>query len=224
MTTSTERDLDLRVVPANQATAADLDAIYGTRGVRVVCRCQRYKLGRKESFRGGTAAGLRLRQLEQARCGRPGKPTSGLVGYLDDEPVAWCAVEPRADYPGLVRVFRVPWDGRDEDRTDRSVWAITCLYTRAEYRGRGISRVMAAAAVGFASDNGAAAVEAYPITHGALTDERHVGTPATFRAADLRDVHQPSPRRLVMRIDFDGAEAQADSGPDCNQICNQDGV
>ena len=205
MTTGIDHDVDLRVVPANQATAADLDAVYGTRGVGAVCRCQRYKLGRKESFRGVTAAGLRLRQLEQAGCGDPDSDTSGLVGYLDDEPVAWCAVEPRSDYQGLVRVFRVPWDGRNEDRTDRSVWAITCLYTRAGYRGRGISRMMAAAAVGFARDHGAAAVEAYPIAHGALTDEGHVGTPATFRAAGLRDVHQPSLRRVVMRIDFDQA-------------------
>ena len=126
MTTGLDHDVDLRVVPANQATAADLDAIYGTRGVGAVCRCQRYKLGRKESFRGVTSAGLRQRQLEQAGCGDPDSDTSGLVGYLDDEPVAWRAVEPRADYQGLVRVFRVPWDGRNEDRTDRSVWAITC--------------------------------------------------------------------------------------------------
>lgn len=202
MITGTEHDVDLRVVPANQATAADLDTIYGSRGIGAVCRCQRYKLGKKESFRGVTAAGLRLRQLEQAGCGNPDAETSGLVGYLDDEPVGWCAVEPRADYQGLVRVFRVPWDGRDEDRTDRSVWAITCLYTRAGYRRRGISRMMAAAAVGFARENGAAAVEAYPVVNGAFTDDLHVGTPATFQAAGLREVHQPSLRRLVMRIDF----------------------
>lgn len=207
MTPGAEHDVGLRVLPANHATAADLDAIYGTRGAGAGCRCQRFKLGRKESFRSVTAAGLRRRQLEQAGCGDPDARTSGLVGYLGDQPVAWCAVEPRADYQGLVRVFRVPWDGRDEDRNDRSVWSITCLYTRVGYRNRGISKAMAAAAVHFARDNGAAAVEAYPITNASLSDERHVGTPATFQAAGLREVHQPSLRRLVMRIDFDRATA-----------------
>lgn len=202
MITGSEHDVGLRVVPANQATAADLDTIYGSRGIGAVCRCQRYKLGQKESFRGVTAAGLRLRQLEQAGCGHPDAETSGLVGFLDDEPVGWCAVEPRADYQGLVRVFRVPWDGRDEDRTDRSVWAITCLFTRAGYRRRGISRMMASEAVDFARDNGAAAVEAYPVVNGAMTEDLHVGTPATFQAAGLREVHRPSLRRLVMRIDL----------------------
>ncbi|SDR85077.1 GNAT family N-acetyltransferase [Microlunatus soli] len=203
MPISNEQSADLRIVPANRATAADLDAIYGTRGPGAGCRCQRYKLGRKESFRSVTVAGLRQRQLQQAGCDTPGQETSGLVGYLDDEPVAWCAIEPRPDYQGLVRVFRVPWDGRDEDRTDRSVWAITCLYTRVGFRRRGISGEMAAAAVEFAREHGAAAVEGYPIINRSLPDEGNVGTPDVFRSAGLSEVHRPSLRRLVMRIDFD---------------------
>lgn len=87
------------------------------------------------------------RLREQTDCGRPrSRTTSGLVGYLGDEPVGWCAVEPRPAYEGLVRVFRVPWDGRNEDRSDTSVWAITCLFTRAGYRRRGVSHAMAQAA------------------------------------------------------------------------------
>lgn len=200
---SAEPGADLRIVPANLATAADLDTLYGKRGAARICRCQRYKLGPKESFRRVTDEGLRFRQLEQAGCGDPeAESTSGLVGYLGDEPVAWCAVEPRADYQGLVRVFRVPWDGRDEDRSDRSIWAITCLFTRAGYRKRGISGEMAAAAVGFARDRGAAAVEAYPIVGAAMADELHYGTRATYSAAGLTEVHKPSKRRLVMRLDF----------------------
>jgi proteasome-associated ATPase len=33
--------------------------------------------------------------------------TSGLVAYLDGEPVGWCAVEPRTAYPRLLRSTRV---------------------------------------------------------------------------------------------------------------------
>jgi GNAT superfamily N-acetyltransferase len=196
-------DDELRIVPANQASAADLDTIYGAPGAVSKCRCQWFKLEKKESLGAIGPAGLRERQIEQAGCGNLNSPTtSGLVGYLDDEPVAWCAVEPRPNYPGMLRVYRVPWDGRDEDKNDRSVWAITCLYTRAGYRGRGISTLMASAAVDFARDNDAAAVEAYPITQGALSYERRAGTPATFGAAGLHEVHQPSKRRMVMRLDF----------------------
>jgi len=196
--------IDLVIVPANQASAVDLDMIYGTRGAVAKCRCQWFKLDENESLGDIGKAGLRERQLTQAGCGDLDRPTtSGLVGYLDDEPVAWCAVEPRPHYLGMLRAtYRVPWDGRDEDRADSSVWAITCLYTRIGYRDRGISTLMATAAVGFARERGAAAVEAYPITHGALSYERRAGTPATFGAAGLSEVHQPTKRRMVMRIDF----------------------
>ena len=133
--------VDLVIVPANQATATDLDTIYGTRGAVSKCRCQWFKLEKNESLGDIGKAGLRDRQLAQAGCGDLGRATtSGLVGFLDNQPVAWCAVEPRPNYVGMLRAtYRVPWDGRDEDKSDRTVWAITCLYTRAGYRDRGIS-------------------------------------------------------------------------------------
>ena len=129
--------------------------------------------------------------------------TSGLVAYLDTEPVGWCAVEPRPHYGGLVRVFRVPWEGRDEDRFDPSVWAVTCLLTRARFRHRGVSRSLARAAVDFARSRGARALESYPITtEQVIAEELHVGTVATFAAAGLVEVGRPTLRRVVMRIDF----------------------
>ena len=100
------------------------------------------------------------------RCGHPeSDTTSGLVAYLDGEPVGWCAVEPRTAYAGLVRNNRVPWEGRDEDKTDDSVWAVTCFFTRAGFRKRGVSRALARAAVDFARERGARALEGYPMHH-----------------------------------------------------------
>lgn len=62
--------------------------------------------------------------------------------------------------PGLVRVFTVPWKGREEDRTDASVWALTCLFVRAGHRRQGVSGVLARAAVEHARKQGARALEA----------------------------------------------------------------
>jgi GNAT superfamily N-acetyltransferase len=112
-------------------------------------------------------------------------------------------VEPRSHDGGLVRVFRVPWQGRDEDRTDETVWAVTCLFTRAGHRRRGVSRTLAQSAVTYARERGARALEAYPITTTQVIEEElHVGTIATFAAAGLVEVSRPTPRRVVMRIDF----------------------
>jgi GNAT superfamily N-acetyltransferase len=195
----------LRIVPANEASAADLDAVFGTAGVGARCRCQRYRLARGESF-GGMPLEERIgRQLEQTAAGdRDAPSTSGLVAYLGDEPVGWAAVAPRSEHQGLVRVFTVPWLGRDEDPADDSVWAITCLFVRAGHRRAGISRELAAEAVRFALDRGARAVEAYPIaTTAVIAEELHVGTVPTFAAAGLVEVSHPTKRRVVMRRDAD---------------------
>jgi GNAT superfamily N-acetyltransferase len=131
---------------------------------------------------------------------------SGLVAYLDGEPVGWCAVEPRSAYEGLARNNRVPWEGRSEDKSDDSVWAVTCVFVRAGHRGRGIAYALARAAVDQARGHGARALEAYPIltTPGQKIswDEIHVGTPGIFSAAGLAEINRPTKRRTVMRIDF----------------------
>jgi GNAT superfamily N-acetyltransferase len=192
------------VVPANRAPWEDLQAIFGTRGPASRCLCQRYKLRPRESFGSFPAEARAQRLRQQTDCGHPrATATSGLGAYLDAEPVGWCAVEQRPHYEGLVRVFRVPWEGRDEDRGDETVWALTCLLTRAGFRRRGVSRALATAAVDFARERGARALEAYPMTTTeVIGEELHPGTVGVFGAAGLAVVSRPTPRRAVMRIDF----------------------
>jgi GNAT superfamily N-acetyltransferase len=194
----------IAVVPANEASWEDLQTIFGTRGAASTCQCQRYKLRRREAFRSFPAEERAQRLREQTDCGHPeSRTTSGLVAYLDGEPVGWCAVEPRTAYEGLVRNNRVPWEGRAEDKTDGSVWAVTCLLTRVGFRKRGVSRALARAAVDFARERGARAIEGYPmITKNVILEELHVGTEGVFADAGFTVVSRPTPRRVVMRIDF----------------------
>ena len=194
----------ISVVAANEASWEDLQAIFGPRGGAGTCWCQRYKLAPREAFRKFPPEERMRRLREQTECGHPDSATtSGLVAYLDGEPAGWCAVQPRPEFTGLVRNNRVPWEGRDEDKADASVWAVTCLLTRAGYRKRGVSRALANAAVSFARDRGARALEAYPInTTDVITEELHVGTIGVFADAGLVEVARPTLRRVVMRIEF----------------------
>jgi GNAT superfamily N-acetyltransferase len=204
----TDRITDsLRIVPANRAACDDLEIVFGTRGTAAICQCQRYKLAPKEAFKSYPAEERARRLRDQASCGQPdATTTSGLVAYLNDEPAGWSAVEPRTAYQGLLRVYRVPWEGRAEDKTDDSVWAVTCVFTRAGFRRRGIGYALARAAVDFARERGARALEAYPmlprpgeeITWGEL----HMGTRSIFAAAGFAEISHPKPRRAVMRIDL----------------------
>ena len=193
------------VVPANQASWEDLQTVFGTRGQASRCQCQRYKLRPRESFRSFPVEERAHRLRQQTDCGHreSGTTTSGLVAYLDGEPVGWCAVEPRTAYEGLVRNNRVPWVGRAEEKTDDSVWAVTCLLTRAGFRKRGVSRALARAAVDFARERGARAIEGYPMTtKKVILEELHVGTVGVFADAGFAEVSRPTLRRVVMRVDF----------------------
>ena len=194
----------LVVLPANEADWEDLDKVLAATAP-ANCQCQRYKMNRGECLVSFPREERAERLRRQTDPGHPeAEATTGLLAYLDGEPIGWCAVEPRTAYISLVRGGRVAWTGRSEDRHDPSVWAVTCFVTRAGYRKRGVARALAQAAVDYARERGAKAVEAYPVSFGgaAMPDELHVGTERMFAAAGLGPVTRPSNRRVVMRIDF----------------------
>lgn len=195
----------ITVVPANEASWDDLQAVFGTRGYAFRCQCQRIKMGDRAWW--NLPVEERAHRLrEETDCGHPeSEHTSGLVAYLDGEPVGWCAVEPRTAYRRLVN-SRVPWAGRTEDKNDDGVWAVVCFAVRAGYRGRGVTYRLAAAAAEFARERGARAVEGYPIVtrpgQEVTWGELNVGSHKVFAAAGFVEVSRPSHRRAVMRVDF----------------------
>ncbi|WNQ11447.1 GNAT family N-acetyltransferase [Paenibacillus aurantius] len=196
----------LRVVPAHKASWEDLEVVLGQAKCHAVrCYCQRFKIPSsrwKQVDDDERAFLLRV----QTGCGNPeADTTSGLVAYLDHEPVGWCAVEPRTAYPKL-KSSRVPWPGRNEDKDDDSVWAVTCFSVRTGYRRRGITYELARAAAAFARERGARAVEGYPMITVPGQEipwgELHVGSRSAFAAAGFREVTRPTERRVVVRLEF----------------------
>jgi GNAT superfamily N-acetyltransferase len=192
------------IVPANEASWDDLVAIFGTTDAGR-CRCQRFKVV-GWIWRDSTQEERIAMQRAQTACDDPDAvATSGLVAYVDGEPAGWVAVEPRTAYPKL-RGLRVPWTGRDEDKDDDGVWAVTCFVVRKGYRGRGLTYLLAEATVDYARARGARAIESYPmitqpgkeITWGEL----HVGARQVFEDAGFREICHPTVRRVIMRIDF----------------------
>jgi GNAT superfamily N-acetyltransferase len=195
----------LTIVPANEASWDDITTIFGTSDPGQ-CQCQRYKVT-GWIWRDSTLAERTARLRGQTACGIPdAAATSGLIAYLDDEPVGWVAAKPRTAYPKL-RTLRVPWTDRNEDKDDDCVWAVTCFVVRKGFRGRGLTYPLARATIEYARERGARALEGYPmitepgkeITWG----EAHVGTRQVFEEAGFEEVSHPTKRRVVMRIDFE---------------------
>ncbi|QKV78636.1 GNAT family N-acetyltransferase [Amycolatopsis sp. Hca4] len=188
----------LTVVPADQASWDDLLAIFGDRGDPARCRCQYFKDTPAEWCSGTAedrAERLRAQTADHA---------TGLVAHLDGEPAGWCAVEPRTAYRRLL-TSRLVWAGRDEDKADDGVWAVTCFVTRKGFRRRGVSAALAKAAGDFARERGARAVEGYPMVVEpgeklAWPGELFVGAVGIFADAGFTEVSRPTARRVVMRL------------------------
>ena len=198
-------DEGISIVPANEASWDDVHAVFGERGYPSTCQCQWFKI-RDSEWRSVPVEELKERLREQTGCDHPAsRSTSGLVAYLDGEPVGWCAIEPRTAYLRMARM-RVPWADRDEDKSDDGVWAVTCFVTRVGFRKRGVSRALARATVDFARERGARAVEGYPLLNEPGREftwgELYVGSRSIFADAGYAEVSRPTPRRAVMRIDF----------------------
>jgi len=128
----------------------------------------------------------------------------GLLAFQGDEPVGWIAVAPRTEL-GRIEASRATPRVDDED-----VWVIPCLTVRKTARGRGVGLALIQAAVTYATEQGAPAVEAYPRAGTARTgdDNAYFGTEPLFHRAGFRVVREPlqnRPRnwiaRMAMRID-----------------------
>jgi GNAT superfamily N-acetyltransferase len=198
------RDGQLEFRPAHEASWDDLAAIFGSTDAGH-CQCQRFKV-QGWIWRDSTLEGRVAMLREQTGCDDPdATSTSGVVAYVDGEPAGWVAVEPRTAYPKL-RTTRIPWTGRDEDKDDPDVWAVTCFVVRKGFRGRGLTYALARAAVEHARAGGARAVEGYGmvtqpgkvITWGEL----HVGARQVFEEAGFSQVTHPTVRRVVMRLEL----------------------
>ena len=101
------------------------------------------------------------------------------------------------------RVAHGSWQGREEDRHDPSVWALTCLVVRPGFRRRGLGEALVGGAVAAARAGGARALEAYPMTTAdALADELHPGLLPTYLAAGFTEVTRPTRRRAVVRLEL----------------------
>lgn len=193
---------EIRIVPANQAGWDDLQSILTGSAAR--CQCERQRLGDGDWWNMPVEERRDLLRSE-THCGDPrATETIGLVAYLGDEAVGWCAVDRRSVY-GRLRGSSVPWKGRDEDKNDDGVWAIACLIVRPGFRRRGLTYPMVVAAVDHARAQGATAIEGYPLLTGGSTvswGEMNVGAVGPFAAAGFTEVSHPTTRRIVMRLDL----------------------
>lgn len=122
----------------------------------------------------------------------------GLIAYRGREAVGWVSVGPRLDYHRVDRSRATPPVDAE------AVWVIPCITIRTEARGQGVATALIRAAVAYAAERGAPAVEAYPRADGKRVHDEWAfyGTEALFKKAGFKRVRGilPVPKGWTPRV------------------------
>ena len=183
---------DFDFYPLTPKRWPDIEQLFGPRGACGGCWCMLWRLKRADfEKQKGSTNKRALRKIVES-----GKP-AGVLAYHGGQPVGWCAVAPRLDFPALgrSRILR-PVD-------DQPVWSVTCFFIARGYRRKGLATKLLGAAVNYAHEQGAKIIEGYP------TDPRTnsipdvfawTGLAAAFRKAGFQEVARRSLTRPLMRV------------------------
>jgi len=173
----------------------DYAALFGKRGACGGCWCMWWRQTAKEYE---ASKGDRNRRKMKKLVGSGEVP--GIIAYHDGEPVGWCAVAPRSEYPRLSRSrILKPVD-------DRPVWSIVCLFVAKSHRSMGVSSALIGAAVEFVRERGGSTVEAYPVEpkKDRMPDVfAFHGLAVSYSRAGFTEVVRRSETRPVMRYDIE---------------------
>ena len=191
---------EIKVVSVADAAWDEVRTVFGTRGDPSRCWCQYFKLPNAEfesAERERRCGGMLEEQV------RENDPAPGVIAYLGDEPVGWCAVEPKPNYQRLRR-SKIVTEGSRQDPDDASVWAVTCFVVRVGFRKRGVGAALLRGAVEQARALGARVVEGYPVDTaertGAPSAELYHGTLSLFMGAGFAVVGRPRRDRAVVEL------------------------
>jgi len=169
----------------------DFEQLFGPHGAYGGCWCMWWRISRKQFEQ---QQGEGNRQALKAIVDSNRVP--GILGYLDELPVAWCSVAPREEFGSLNRspVLK-PLD-------DEPVWSIVCLFIDKKYRGQGMVEKIIHAAIDHVAVQGGKILEAYPYvlkSDSAPPTTTFMGFTTVFERAGFTEVARPSDSKRIMR-------------------------
>ncbi len=147
--------LELTFEPVTAEHWYEFEALLGGGQECQGCYCMWLRADDQETFRARIGEGNRdaMRALIEAGT------VPGLLALANGLPVGWVAVGPREDFPALDQFAEFA----TTDRPDGPLWVCPCFYIHVGYRNRGVMTSLIGAAVAFAREHGAAAIEAFPV-------------------------------------------------------------
>ena len=151
-------------------------------------------------FAAGWYGGGNRRRFEAMTAGS--ETPMGALAMVDGQPVGWCACGPRSRYTAAIKGRSSLLAARPRNENE-SVWLVPCVYVDPRHRGEGLAIPLLRAAVALAQQEGASAIEAWPLAVGVRRPGyEHVGREAVFARLGFRCIQRPSADRAIMRLDL----------------------
>lgn len=171
--------MPVQVFPATADRWGDLAEVFGRRGEDASwCWCRLF-LGPSTGEFAASGTAPDNRGALRTEIGAADVPP-GLIAYVQDQPVGWTRVGPRAGFPrvganrALAKVLT----------EDSGAWWVTCFVVVSGHRRAGIGAALLKAAVEFAGEHGASAIEGHPVEVAALRADRVAGSAVFTRDHD----------------------------------------
>jgi GNAT superfamily N-acetyltransferase len=169
----------------------DFELLFGPRGACGGCWCMYWRQSRKEYE---TRHGESNRQAMHALVESGVIP--GILAYEAGQPVGWCSIAPRQDFPTLDRSrILKPVD-------EQQVWSVVCFFVTRSQRRKGLTIQLLRAAVEYATSRKARIVEGYPVDpkdNKAPDVFVYTGLYTAFIQAGFSEVLRRSATRPIMR-------------------------
>jgi len=168
---------------------ADLARLFESKGGPKYCWCMAWRRAADGGRPTNNAARKRALKLYVDN----GTPI-GILGYADDEPVAWCSIAPRESYHNIADV-----EDEEQEEPRAKVWSLACFFIKRQYRSQGVMPKIIAAAIACAKRHRAQVIEAYPVDPSSPS-YRFMGYVSTFKRMGFSHVGRAGTRRHVYRL------------------------
>lgn len=143
------QDNNLSFQPLNTSNFGDFEYLFGEKGACEGCWCMQCRL-QADEFEAGRGEGNHLAMKALVKSGR----IPGIIAYNDNEPVGWCSLGNREDFPRLPKSHEV-------QIIDEQTWIVSCLFIRRDWRRRGVKRALLKHLIAYCQTKGAKVLESH---------------------------------------------------------------
>jgi len=188
------QDNNLSFQPLNSSNFSDFEFLFTEKGACEGCWCMQCRL-QVDEFEAGRGEGNRLAMKALVESGQ----IPGIIIYNDNEPVGWCSLGNREDFPRLPK-------SHETQIIDEQRWIISCLFIRRDWRRRGVKRALLGHLITYCKTQGAKVLESHQCNSNFSKYPDNfawAGIQKAYEAMGFQKVDTESDKRPIMRYQLD---------------------